>query len=183
MMEKQEFLQKVPLTDSSFIQFFSGANHLNIRIGEDILSPDRDIQQATVNLFADMNIFPHSLEPHLIHESPSNDHKFPTSKIIEPKDGESFLAERSIQIQVEAKDEEGVVAAVEVSVDGNTWHPAFPKFPEESNHSIWYFLWTPESKETLQTISLQSRATDDSCNTEDLVDSLKIQVKPVHSEL
>ena len=51
----------------------------------------------------------------------------------------------------------GVIGGVEVSVDGGkTWHPS------QWHVSGWTYTWTPN---ILGTITLQSRATDDSANT------------------
>jgi hypothetical protein len=39
------------------------SNLVNTRVGKDQLSPDRDIQQATVNAFADMGVQPGGVLP------------------------------------------------------------------------------------------------------------------------
>ena len=45
------------------------------------------IQQATVNLFADMGVQPASLQPDLMPAEPSQDKTGPLSKIVSPPNG------------------------------------------------------------------------------------------------
>src|SRR5262249_34539513 len=87
----------------------------------------------------------------------SSDTTAPTSTITSPVPGaviESFVP---ITISGTASDAGGgVVSAVEVSLDGATWHRA-------SGTGSWTYTWTPN---VVGTITIRSRATDDSGNIE-----------------
>ena len=97
----------------------------SIRIGQDLKGPVRAIQQATVNLFADMGVQPATLQPGLLRATQSKDALSPVSRIIAPGDGTRIAAD-VIEVTGTASDTGGgVVAGVEVSLDGGTrWHPA-----------------------------------------------------------
>lgn len=98
------------------------------------IAPDRDIQQATLNLFADMGVFPGSfvadMTPPLVFPKISTDVYPPSSKIAGAHQKEIIhhgdgVKEVLIEVRGLAKDDErsgGRVAAVEVSADGGkTW--------------------------------------------------------------
>ena len=121
-------------------------------------STDKNLQQATVNLFADMGVQPGSLMAGLVPATMSTDHTPPTSIITSPANGTVLQAGVPITITGTAKDAGGgVVAGVEVSVDGGlTWHPA-------SGSTNWSYTWTPQ---TTGAVTIRSRATDDSGNIE-----------------
>src|SRR5215469_9255045 len=87
--------------------------------------PDPAMQQATVNLLADMNVQPATLESDLSPATPSTDHTPPTSTITSPSAGATFTNGSTVTITGTATDAGGgVVAGVEVSTDGgSTWHP------------------------------------------------------------
>ncbi|MCA9989005.1 MAG: hypothetical protein KDE59_32085 [Anaerolineales bacterium] len=144
------------------------ANAYNTRIGVDILAPDRNIQQATVNLFADMGIQPTTLETGLVAAAPSTDHEAPTSSIIQPVE-DAELPIGPVLIQGTAQDiGGGVVAAVEVSVDGGQrWHPA-------TGREQWQFYWRPEAPGSY---SICCRAVDDSGNLEECQAQVTVIVK------
>ena len=120
--------------------------------------PDPAIQQATVNLFADMGVQPTTLQSGLIAASASTDTIAPTSHITSPLPNASVQGGATYTITGTASDSGGgVVAGVEVSTDGGlTWHPA-------AGRNNWTYSWTPNS---LATATIMSRATDDSANTE-----------------
>ena len=100
------------------------ANSSSTRVGVDLNGPDKTIQQATVNLFADMDVQPQTLQDNLIPASTSTDVQPPTSTTLVPADGATLPLETLI-ISGTAQDTDGQVAAVEVSVDnGLSWHPA-----------------------------------------------------------
>jgi hypothetical protein len=101
------------------------ANSNSTRIGVDPSGPDRNVRQATVNLFADMGVQPATLEADLVPAVESDDRIPPESAIEAPADG-AALARGRVLITGRASDAGGgCVAAVEVSVDGGrTWHPA-----------------------------------------------------------
>ena len=96
-------------------------------MGEDALRPDgdRDVQQATLNLLADMHVLPSTPQPELFLSPASSDQR-------PPRVGSSSVltgAVHSGQFTVLAGSSEdaggGVVAAVEVSLDkGSSWLPA-----------------------------------------------------------
>ena len=57
------------------------ANPNSTRVGVDPSSPDRNIQQATINLFADMGVQPQTLQGDLTPTSASTDGQSPTSTV------------------------------------------------------------------------------------------------------
>ena len=132
-------------------------NENTTRVGVDPNGPDRNVRQATVNLFADMGVQPATLAPDLVRAEASEDCEPPVSRIDEPRTGSS-LPPGSVQISGTAHDGGGgCVAAVEVSVDGGaTWHPA-------KGRDAWCYEWEPEGSGTR---TIRCRAVDDSGNLE-----------------
>lgn len=120
--------------------------------------PDVRMRQATVNLFADMNIQPGSLAPGLVAATASNDALRPTSTITSPTPGTVLQVGVPVTINGTANDTGGgIVAAVEVSTDGGlTWHRA-------TGRTSWSYSWTPSATGA---VSLRTRAVDDSVNVE-----------------
>jgi Domain of unknown function (DUF4082)/Bacterial Ig-like domain/Bacterial Ig domain len=119
---------------------------------------DANMQQATVNLFADMGAQPTTLESGLVGAAQSTDTTPPTSTISAPATGATVQTNSAVTIGGTAVDSGGgVVSGVEVSTDGGTtWHPA-------SGTSNWSYTWTP----TVDGASkIRSRAVDDSGNLE-----------------
>ncbi|MEV4181790.1 DUF4082 domain-containing protein [Streptosporangium canum] len=114
---------------------------------------DIRMQQATVNLFADMQAQPASLQAGLVPATMSTDTAPPTSTISNPPDDSSLSARVSVTLQGTAADTGGgVVAGVEVSVDGGAnWHPAV-------GLTDWRYLWTPSAAGTA---TILVRAVDD----------------------
>ena len=131
-------------------------NGLDTRVGVDPNGPDRNIQQATLNLFADMGVQPATVEPDLVVATASTDQEPPNSTIEPP--GSVSAAAVAVTIRGTATDAGGgVVAAVEVSVDGGaTWHPA-------RGRDEWTYEWVPGGPAT---VTIRSRAVDDSGNLE-----------------
>ena len=129
-----------------------------IRIGVDQKGPVRAIQQATVNLFADMGVQPAAPQPGLVPATRSTDALAPVSRVVLPADG-ARVAGDVIQITGTAHDAGGgVVAGVEVSLNGGTrWHPA------EGTGTWRYEMRVPARVTTLRIVS---RAADDSNNLE-----------------
>jgi hypothetical protein len=125
---------------------------------------DKNIQQATVNLFADMGVQPQTLISGLVAASSSPDHKPPTSTIASPSAGTTFQDGASTTISGSATDNGGgVVTGVEVSTDGGkTWHPAKMTTPAGTTVS-WTYNWVVHGSPTT---TIQSRAVDDSANLE-----------------
>jgi len=121
-------------------------------------APDPRMQQATVNLLADMGVQPATLQPGLIAAAASTDTLAPSSTITSPLPGSTVGASSQVAITGTAADAGGgVVGGVEVSVDGGaTWHPA-------NGRAVWTFAWTPNASGT---VTIKSRAVDDSGNLE-----------------
>ncbi len=119
---------------------------------------DLRMQQATVNLLADMNAQPATLQAGLVPATASTDATAPVSAISSPTTGTSLPIGAAVTISGTATDAGGgVVGGVEVSVDGGTtWRMA-------SGRGNWSFTWTPTVSGTAV---IRTRATDDSGNIE-----------------
>jgi hypothetical protein len=126
--------------------------------------PDPAMQQATVNLLADMGAQPATLQSGLTPAAPSSDHTPPTSRITAPSAGATFGNGNTVSITGTASDSGGgVVAGVEVSTDGgSTWHPATTMSPA-STSVTWSYTWSAAGNGA---VTIKSRATDDSGNLE-----------------
>ena len=126
--------------------------------------PDQAMQQATVNLLADMGAQPGSLQigadplKPLMATAKSTDIYAPTSVITSPAAGVTVDNGNRVTINGTATDNGGgVVASVEVSVDGGTtWRGA-------AGTTTWSFDWSPG---TLGSATIRSRSVDDSGNLE-----------------
>ena len=130
---------------------------------------DQRMQQATVNLFADMGVQPATIQPDLITAHASNDITPPTSNIVAPGDGSTVASGSSTTISGTASDLGGVVGAVEVSVDGgSTWHPA-------NGRGSWSYPWTPGPAGPA---TIKARAVDDSGNIESTPQSVNVTIGP-----
>ena len=121
-------------------------------------TPDINMQQATVNLFADMGIQPVTLQSGLSLATKSTDNVPPSSTITAPANGTTVQAGSVINVTGTASDSGGgIVAAVELSVDsGATWRPA-------NGLNSWSYTWTANKAGSF---SVLSRAVDDSGNIE-----------------
>jgi hypothetical protein len=119
--------------------------------------PSLIIQQATVNILADLEAQPGSLQAGLVAATASSDTTRPTSTITAPSSGASLPSGTPVSITGSASDSGGHVGGVEVSVDGGTtWHPA-------TGTTSWSYTWMPG---TPGSVTLRSRAADDSGNIE-----------------
>ncbi|WP_319003179.1 DUF4082 domain-containing protein [Rhizobium ruizarguesonis] len=116
---------------------------------------DPRVQQAMVNLLADMGIQPGTLQSGLTAGTASSDHTAPTSVITVPA---TATVGSAVTITGTATDTGGgVIAAVEVSTDnGASWHPA-------TGDENWTYTWSPQ---TAGTYTIRSRAVDDNVNLE-----------------
>jgi Domain of unknown function (DUF4082)/Bacterial Ig domain len=124
---------------------------------------DPNIQQATVNMLADMGVQPASLQPGLHPSAQTSDTTPPTSSITSPSAGSSIRQFSPVMVAGTASDADGIVAGVEVSVDGgSTWHPAFPSNESQGLES-WCYSWVPLATGNT---TIQCRAVDDSANQE-----------------
>ncbi|WP_434318717.1 DUF4082 domain-containing protein [Leifsonia sp. P73] len=117
---------------------------------------DPRMQQAQVNLMADMGAQPGSLQSGLVATTASTDTTPPTVTISSPASGATIANGASVTVTGTASDVGGVVAGVEVSTDGGTsWHPA-------SGTTFWSYTYVQHG---LGTAAIAVRATDDSANT------------------
>ena len=86
---------------------------------------DRRMQQAQVNILADMGAQPASLSPTLVSATPSTDHTPPSTSITAPARGVVIGNGAVVTATGTATDVSGRVAGVEVSIDnGASWHAA-----------------------------------------------------------
>ena len=112
------------------------------------------MQQATVNLFADMSVQPANLQAGLTAQSASSDSSAPTVVISTPAAGAN-VPQNGLTISGTASDVGGQVAGVEVSTDGGTsWHPA-------TGRGTWSYVWPTPS---VGAVTVRVRAVDDSGN-------------------
>jgi hypothetical protein len=118
---------------------------------------DVRMQQASVNLLADMGAQPATLVTGLTAATASTDTTAPVSTIATPANGGTVPVGSATTITGTAADTGGQVGGVEVSVDGGTtWHPA-------TGRASWSYSWTPTAAGTA---TIRTRAVDDSGNLE-----------------
>ena len=134
------------------------ANPYSLRVVADPYGPVKALQQATVNLFADMGVQPRNLQSDLVPAVGLTDRTKPVSKVVTPQPN-ATLAAGEVTISGTASDSGGgIVAAVEVSIDGGkTWHAA-------KGTDKWTYVWTPQKGTA--SASILARASDDSVNVE-----------------
>jgi hypothetical protein len=120
--------------------------------------PDIRMQQATVNLLADMGVQPGELIGDLVPAGASTDKAPPVSHIDSPVDRSVLAPDKTVTVTGTSADAgRGMVAGVEVSTDdGVTWHPAIGR-------DRWTYTWKVGPAGS---VTIRSRATDDSVNTE-----------------
>lgn len=127
---------------------------------------DPRMQQATVNLFADMGVQPSTLRPGLVAATQSTDATAPTS-VVNPVPVPHV--NQPVIISGTASDVGGVVGSVEVSTDGGqTWNPA-------NGRGQWSYVWTPTATGP---VTVRTRAADDSANLEAPGPGLPVVVAP-----
>ncbi|HKE75399.1 MAG TPA: DUF4082 domain-containing protein, partial [Acidimicrobiales bacterium] len=120
-------------------------------------APQARMQQATANMLADMGSLPQTLQAGLTSPTTSTDHTAPTSTITSPTAGATVPVGNPVTVTGTASDVGGVVAAVEVSVDGGTtWKRA-------SGTTSWSYVFIPTA---LGALTIKARAIDDSVNTQ-----------------
>jgi hypothetical protein len=128
----------------------------SFRVRPETAPPVKALQQATINLFADMGVQPTSLQPDLVPALQSTDRTSPVAKIESPERG--VVVDGIVTFRGTAADRDGVVAGVEVSTDGGaSWHPAL-------GTASWSYDWTVPRD--LDRATILARAIDDSGNLE-----------------
>ena len=127
--------------------------------GTTTVSPE--MQQATVNLFADMGVQPATLQSGLVAATQSTDTGLPAAAFTSPSNGSSFAVGASVVFSGTASDAGGgVVAAVEISTDGgSTWSQA--NVSSIDGNITWNYTWTAGSNGTY---TIVCRGVDDSGN-------------------
>ncbi len=117
---------------------------------------DPRMQQAQVNLLADMSAQPLTLMAGLVAAAKSTDTTAPTVTIDAPASNSTQTNGTIVTVTGTAQDAGGIVAGVEVSTDGGTaWRHA-------TGTSTWSYSY---SQSGLGAQSIMVRATDDSANT------------------
>ncbi|MDQ1293161.1 MAG: hypothetical protein QG608_1042 [Actinomycetota bacterium] len=124
--------------------------------GDDTTDPA--LRQATINVLADMDAQPLTIMSGMVATNPSTDTTPPTSQISSPAAGSSHGNGGELTVTGTATDSGGgIVAGVEVSIDGGeTWHPA-------TGTTSWSYTAPATGNGS---VSLRSRAVDDSGNSE-----------------
>jgi hypothetical protein len=143
------------------------ANHDRVNIGG--AGPaDSRMQQGIINLFADMDVQPTTLQSGLVPATKSIDTTAPTGSISSPSSGSTVPINANIVMSGTASDVGGAIASVEVSIDGGaTWHAA-------SGRSPWTFAFKTGPGGTNMT--LKARAIDDSGNVQPVPASVTVTV-------
>ena len=123
---------------------------------------DPSVEQATVNLFADMGVQPSTLQASLHIATASTDHAPPTSTISSVSNS-APVEGQSVTVTGSATDSGGgVIAAVDVSTDGGkTWHPATAAVGAATEN--WSYTFNAPAPGNY---TIKSRAVDDSINVE-----------------
>lgn len=125
------------------------------------------MQQATVNLLADMGAQPATLATGMTPATASSDTTAPVATITSPSAGANLAPSTSVTISGTATDSGGRVGAVEVSTDGGTtWRLA-------AGRGAWSFSFTTPASGT---VSIAARAADDSANLQRTPASVSVTV-------
>lgn len=124
----------------------------------DATPADPNVQQAMVNMFADMGIQPETLDASLVLASQSTDVTKPVSSISSSMLGATFVEGQHVTITGTAEDfGGGLIAGVEVSTDGGiNWFKA-------TGRENWSYNWVVQASGNY---TIMSRAVDDSVNME-----------------
>ena len=148
--------------DAGTVQWAWGLN--SHHDGDSTNPPDPVMQQATVNILADMGAQPGSLMSGLVPGTAPDYTAPPTSTITSPSAGATLANGSTVTISGTATDSGGgVVAGVEVSTDGgSTWHPVTTMSPADTSVT-WSYTWSVAGSGQ---VTILSRATDDDGNTE-----------------
>ena len=146
------------------VQWSWGLDATHDRGEVDAHVPDQAMQQATINILADMGAEPANRQPGADPTRPllvpvaSSDFLPPTSTIVAPAAAATVHQGARVTITGTSIDQGGgTVASVDVSTDdGATWHRA-------QGTSQWTFPWTPS---VLGPNTIRVRATDDGARVE-----------------
>jgi hypothetical protein len=116
---------------------------------------DPRMQQAQINLLADMGAQPATRDTALAAATASSDKTAPTVAVSSPVEGATIPHGTSVTVSGTASDVGGIVAGVEISTDGgSSWHPAQGK-------QSWSYTYIQKG---LATATIKVRAVDDSAN-------------------
>ncbi len=137
---------------------------------------DPNIEQAMVNLFAEMGVQPGSLTFYLVPGEKSADFYTGSSVISDVFNGISFGAGSTVTLTGTAEDiGGGVIAGVEVSTDGGaSWRAA-------AGGENWSYNWNVP--DTLGAVSILTRSIDDSVNLETPDKVLKVNIVDPFAEV
>ncbi len=132
-------------------------------------APSRDIQQATVNVLADMGAQPATLLSTLTPATASTDKTAPIAKVTSPAAGSTLTDGTAVTVTGTATDAGGgIVTGVEVSLDaGRTWHRA-------TGTTSWSYTGALGGTGVH---AIQVRATDDSGNVQSPVGTQAVTVQ------
>ncbi len=146
------------------------AGQLGVTSGWNGVNPpaSKDMQQATVNILADMGAQPTTLASNLVAATQSTDHTPPTAVITSPAPGAGIGNGGTTTVQGTATDAGGgQVAGVEVSLDGGlTWHPA-------TGTTSWTYTGSMSGTGSQP---IKARAVDDSGNLQTTPASVNVAV-------
>lgn len=136
------------------VQWSWGLDNVHDRGDEPV---DVRMQQATVNLFADMGVQPETLEAGLTAATQTTDVTAPQSIISTPSNGTNIQIGTLTTISGTVSDAGGVIAGVEISTnDGTSWVPL-------DGTGSWSYSWTPSATGEFV---IRVRSFDDSGNLE-----------------
>ncbi len=124
---------------------------------------DPNVKQAMANLLFDMGATAGNLQG-LVPPTASGDQVAPTVTISSPASGASLPQNQGVTITGTSNDTGGgIVAGVEISTDGTTWHPASTTSFNSSTGSItgWTYNWSPA---VAGSVTISARGIDDSLN-------------------
>lgn len=125
-------------------------------------TPDPRVQQATLNVLADMGAQAATRQSDLVAAAQTGDNTAPSTVITSPANRSTVTVGSPVTITGTATEAGGVVAGVEVSTDGGTtWKPATVSAIAPSVN--WSFTWTPT---VAAVYTIRSRSVDDMSNLE-----------------
>jgi hypothetical protein len=136
--------------------------------------PDPNMEQATVNLFANMGAQPASLMAGLVAASASTDTAAPRSTITSPSAGANLTDGSQVTVSGTGSDTGGgVVAGVEISTDGGAnWHFANITGADATTVN-WTYAWNVHGNPSS---TIETRSVDDSGNLETPSDATAVGV-------